>query len=368
MTEFEICLYCDEPTGSLEHVLASGLGGRFTTETLICGRHNGLCGQWADDPLAKQFEYAIHCLEVLKGDGTRGTTWHGLVAEDGQRFDMLPDFTAKMRPLVEETDEGGKRLVGTHPEWFEKIEKRLSAKYDFTGSFSEIRSNEFRPTCNTHGPGMRGILKAAFHFVATQAAHADEARAAAKVIATALYTDVIPSCVKVQSYDVSKRRGSTHFHELTAWNDGEDTLVLVNVFNIVNYIVVLPYICITPTRYCQAIKTWERVVERCDIPSGKWYGRETGAEDFEKEYALRVDLVVALGQSKSDIADIIRDRAKHSDFDALREDEQIAALYDAVKVGFRYPMNRIPPWFLGDVEEFKERRILATVNENGSPL
>lgn len=114
-------------------------------------------GGW---PPREAIRIGIHCLEALKGDGSHGTTWHGLIARDGQRFDMLPDFTARMKQRVERTEDGGFRILATHPEGLGKIEKQLAKVSDFTGSFTIMRSDNFRPDCRATGPAMRGILKA----------------------------------------------------------------------------------------------------------------------------------------------------------------------------------------------------------------
>lgn len=365
VARYDTCLYCEEPTGSLEHLLASGIGGRLTSTTLVCGEHNNQCGRWADAPLSQQFEFAIHCLEALKGDGSRGTTWHGLVARDGQRFDMLPDFRARMKQRIERTEEDGLRVFTTHDEGLGKIDRQLSAKYDLAESFTITRSDVFRPVCSTRGPGMRGILKAALHFVATQTADAEQARAAARSIADDLFSEAIPTqIVRVQPYDLTRRRGEPHSHELTAWNDGTTTFVLVSIFNIARYLVILPFVALAPTRYRQDTRTGRWKVEQCEVPDPPTIDAdpERAKQDFAQEYALRIDLIVAVGQSKSDIADIILDaKREQPDFERLSRDEKIAFLESRVRERFTYPLDEIPIWLIGDVQEFTARRILESV-------
>lgn len=120
-------------------------------------------GKWADDPLCEQFAFAVHALEVLKGDGSRGTTLP-IVAQDGTRFDLLPNFRFRMRPTVERPG-GGFRITATDASAFPKIEKQISAVADFASGQSEVRSYQFVAPVSTHGSGLRGILKAALHFV-----------------------------------------------------------------------------------------------------------------------------------------------------------------------------------------------------------
>ncbi|HEX3465693.1 MAG TPA: hypothetical protein VHS78_16705 [Candidatus Elarobacter sp.] len=362
MADLAACLYCDQPTGSLEHVLASGIGGRLATTTLLCCDHNNLCGRWADDPLSKQFEYAIHCLEARKGDGTRGTTWHGLVAQDGQRFDILADFTARMKQHVETTETGGKRITTTHPEGLKKIETDLEKAYDFAESFTMIRSDNFRPICKATDDGMRGILKAALHFVAMQTTNEAEARSAATSVAAAIFCDAIPTeHVHLQPYDPTRARGTPHRHTIVAWNEDDVTKALVTIFNIVTYIVILPHVTISPCRYVQDTRSGQWTVAACDVPQGSWYGPERAKEDWQEEYGLRVDLIVALGQSKSHIADIIRDALEEPQFNSFSREQKIEFLTTQVDERFRYPLERIPIWFLRDVNDFVERRVLATV-------
>lgn len=177
------------------------MGGRFTNCDLICEHHNGLCGQWADDPLCEQFAFAVHALEVLKGDGSRGTTLPA-VAQDGTRFDILPDFRFRMRPVVERPD-GGFRITATDAGAFRKIEKQISAVANFASSQFEIRGYNFVSPVSTHGPGLRGILKAALHFVVTLTAERDRVRDVCRQMVYKLFADAVPENVSVVPYEIA---------------------------------------------------------------------------------------------------------------------------------------------------------------------
>jgi hypothetical protein len=88
------------------------------------------------------------------------------------------------------------------------VEAQLAHAFDFTGSFTINRSDTFRPVCSTHGPRMRGVLKAAFHFVAHRTVDEMAARAAAPCVADEMYHDAFPSgFVRVWPYDVRRARG-----------------------------------------------------------------------------------------------------------------------------------------------------------------
>jgi hypothetical protein len=108
LMRFETCLYCEKVTGSREHILASSIGGHLDSWRLICAEHNVACGKYADGPLCQQFEFAVHCLEVLRGDGVRGTTWRCLNAKnDSVSFNVSPDFKYNMRKTKVEKDGDG---------------------------------------------------------------------------------------------------------------------------------------------------------------------------------------------------------------------------------------------------------------------
>jgi hypothetical protein len=352
------CLYCDDAADSLEHVLASGIGGRFTRRDLLCTRHNGLCGERADDPLCEQFAFAVHALEVLKGDGRRGTTWHGLVAHDGTRFDVLPNFRFRMQHSVDRPD-GGFRITATDPGVFAKLEKQILAIADFASDHVEVRSYDFISEISAHAPGLRGVLKAALHFVAAVATDRERARAVCRELSTTLFSDSMPANVSVVPYEVTDDGREVHRHEIVAWTEGGETLVRVKVFNIVSYLVRLPFIPVGPVVYRQNTQNGSRSLDRTLAPHLVAEASLFTPEGLRREFARRVDAVIAIGAYKSDIVDILDDATRGSAFRmALGPQARADALRAALHERFASRLDAVPPgWVAREVVTFADRRI-----------
>ncbi len=350
------CLYCKEPSGSLEHILASGIGGHFKRRNLVCVTHNGFCGTWSDEPLCEQFAFAVHALEVLKGDKTRGTRWP-IVAEDGTRFDVSADFRYRMRHVVERSD-GGFRITGTEESAFRKLEKNIAKGADFASSYEEVRQYGFTTPVSTSGPGQRGVLKAALHFVAAITSDRERAREVACQYAAVLFSDAEPDNVKVVPYEIGDDGRDPYRHELTAWMGEEGTLVRVKVFNVVTYVVHLPPIPVEPTVYRQNVRDGSHTIQRTLIPHQIVDERLLTPEGFQKAFAERVDALILLGANKSDIAALLEQVTTDPLFRmAVGEVARSDVLSEALRDRFTLRQGMHTSWMMRDYIGFAGRRI-----------
>jgi hypothetical protein len=350
------CLYCDEPSGSLEHALASGIGGHFKRRDLVCVPHNGMCGTWADEPLCEQFAFAVHALEVLKGDKTRGTTWP-IVADDGTRFDVLPDFRHRMRHTVDRPD-GGFRITGTEESAFRKIEKNLAKVADFASSHEETRRYDFTTPVSTSGPGQRGVLKAALHFVAAITCDRERAREVALQYASVLFSDAEPANVQVVPYEVGDDGRDPYRHELVAWTEDDQTLVRVKIFNVVTYLVRLPPIPADPTVYRQSTRDGSRMIGRTLVPHLVVDERVASLEGYQTEFAKRVDALVLLAAYKSDVAALLEEVTTEPLYRMTAgEQARGKVLGEALRERFKFRDGHVTSWMMRDVIGFAGRRI-----------
>lgn len=332
------------------------MGGHFTRRDLVCAVHNGLCGKWADGPLCEQFAFAVHALEVLKGDRTRGTTWT-IAAEDGTRFDVMPDFRFRMHHTVERPD-GGFRITATDDSAFRKIGKQLATVADLASTHDEVRRYDFVTPVSAGGPGKRGVLKAALHFVATLTSDRERARAICREFAAVLFSDTEPANVQLVPYELGNDGRDAHRHELLAWVQDEETLVRTKVFNVATYLVRLPRIPLEPTVYRQSTRDGSRTLGRTLAPHFIVDEVLTTPKGFQKAFAERVDALVLLASYKSDIADVLREVVREPLYrmmvgEAARE----RALNEALRERMRFRDGVLRSWMAKDIVDFAERMI-----------
>jgi hypothetical protein len=320
-------------------------------------QHNGKCGKWADEPLCEQFAFAVHALEVLKGDKTRGTTWP-IMAEDGTRFNVSADFRYRMRHVVVERPDGGFRITGTEESAFRKIEKNIGQVADFASSYEEVRPYDFTTPVSTAGPGQRGVLKAALHFVAAIASDRERVREVARQYAAVLFSDAEPDNVQVVPYEVGDDGRDPYRHELTAWMGHQGTLVRVKIFNVVTYVVHLPPIPVEPTVYRQFVRDGSRTIGRTLAPHQIVDERLATPEGLQKAFAERVDALVLLGGYKSDAAEILEQVTTESLYRmAVGDAVRAAVLREALRDRFRFREGLLTSWMARDVIDFAGRRI-----------
>ena len=365
-TEYATCLYCAESTGSIEHVLASGIGGRLKSGELVCGYHNSLCNTFADDPLSRQFQYAVHSLEVLKGNGERGTVLMNMNAtNNAAMFEVSSDFVYTIKKAKVEKDVDGYAFRVTSTKRDSRLHESLSRSANMMTSETRTVKYSFNPEHCTHGPGMRGILKAAFHLVAIYAERETDIRNITSCVKPLIFTDKLPSCVRVCPYDAGDSRKDAYFHELVAWCDpiAECTFVRVNVFNIVTYLVTLPFVNINPVRYSQNTKDGKWSAGSTDVPMHTVYESDDMEADFRREYACRVDVVSSLGRCKAEIVDLITQAKKRcQQWDALDVTTKRSYLYGALSEGFQVTGLLMRGWSCKDLKRFADDKVEQAAN------
>jgi hypothetical protein len=333
------------------------MGGRFTRSDILCGKHNGLCSKWADTPLCEQFSFAIHALEVRKGDGCRGTTLL-LKAEDGTRFDALPDFRFRMHPKVERDDNGGFIITATESGGQKIISKQLSAITDPSTSRTESRNYVFWAPFSTHGPGMRGVLKAALHFVAAIADDYDRAREICQDSSSSLFCEMEPPQVTVVPYDVTDNECDVNRHEMVAWNGDNETFVRVKFFNLITYLVRLPHIALKPRVFRQNTRDGSRTLSLTLAPYLIVRSEMASIDGFRFEFIHRIDAIANLGDYKSDVVNImdcgVRDLRYRM---ALGDTQRFDALNEILREKMVFRKGPLPRWAAKELVNFANRRI-----------
>jgi hypothetical protein len=316
-----------------------------------------MCGKWTDKPLCEQFSFAVHALEVLKGDKSRGTTWP-IVAEDGTQFDVSADFRYRMRHIVVERPGGGFRITGTEESAFRKLEKNIGQTADFDSSYEEIRPYDFTTPVSTAGPGQRGVLKAALHFVAAITSDRERAREVARQYVDVLFSDAEQDDVKVVPYEIGDDGRHPYRHELTAWTEDDRTLVRIKIFSVVTYVVHLPRIPVEPTVYHQDVRNGSRTVRQTLVPDQAVDERTVAPEGFQKAFAERVDALVLLSAYKSDAAEILEQVTTEVLYRmAVGDAARASVLREGLRDRFKFREGLITSWMARDLTGFAERRI-----------
>lgn len=82
---------------------------------------------------------------------------------------------------------------------------------------------------------------------------------------------------------------------------GDETLVQINVFNVVTYVVRLPLVMLEPVVYRQNTKDGSRTISRTLVPNRLVDKAMTTLDGFQGVFAKRVDAIIAVGSYKSDI-------------------------------------------------------------------
>ncbi len=359
------CLYCDDAANSREHILASGLGGQLVDDALVCGFHNNRCGARCDDILTKQFEFAVHCLDVLKGDRSRGTTWHNLTAQiDGAVISIRPDRTTSLKPIINRDPVSGlpTQIFATERRPLDALQRDLNRLTNppIPTTSETLREDVLDVRLEVGGPATRGVLKTALHFVAHETADREGARRVAAALAEELFSDGPTPRVRFAPYCVDDRWRGHEFHDVLAWSDEIATLVYVNIFNTVPFLVRLPLVALTvPRRFTQDTRTGAFDVTHVDAPLLRWEDAITDATaETKKEFDERVYRITSVGLNKRYVLAMLeRAREDEPAYETLSANARREVLVDAAK---RFQgIGPMTPWMADAVRDFAVRRILV---------
>ena len=264
-----ICLFCDEPATSAEHFILSAIGGTKKPR-IVCVRHNGDVNRLCDEPLIRQLGFFVHALHVKKDrsnsrqeGGDRGASIEGVDAYgnryvvDRDRVPQLPpkvqvverDVNGRPRLIVASTAEAAKKFIkstGADPSTV-KVEERTEALGPLNFSL-ELGDPS----------GFPGILKIAYEYVRGYLVGETISRGDEKFIHPALLEGTDASdFVRWLPFTMLPGGGEAEFfsHRLVAWFDGVETLVIVELFNCLPFVVRLPGVKIQePALFIQGIQ------------------------------------------------------------------------------------------------------------------
>jgi hypothetical protein len=104
-----VCIFCGEelsPGTKPEHILLDALGGRKTTQRVICSRHNNRFGSGIDDALAEEVKVLRNLLQLESGTGKAPPALRNLqagserinIGKDGRPDLVKPPFAVTELP------------------------------------------------------------------------------------------------------------------------------------------------------------------------------------------------------------------------------------------------------------------------------
>ncbi len=177
-------------------------------------------------------------------------------------------------------------------------------------------------------------------------------------LASTLFSNDEPANVEVIPYEVMDNGSEATRHELLAWNEGDATLVRVKIFNLVTYLVRLPFVELQPTRYRQDTRTGIKVISATLAPHLIVDASLATPDGYRKEFARRVDAVVAIGSCKSDIVSILDDVLGSSAYRmAIGSEARARILENKLRERFQPRAGVFEPWVAREIVTFGKRRI-----------
>lgn len=189
MTAKKLCIFCEEilgPHTKPEHILLNALGGRKTTRSVICSKHNNDFGGSIDDALADQVNVVRNLLQLESGTGKPPPALKNLQAgservnidQQGKPALVKPPFTVNELP-------DGKMQVELHlksPEEMAKVLPHLAGKLGMPlehlaeqmknaqAAFVERRPGRIHHAISLGGPtALRSVAKSCLVLFATVA-------------------------------------------------------------------------------------------------------------------------------------------------------------------------------------------------------
>lgn len=134
-----VCIFCEAELTSdtkPEHILLNALGGRKTTQRVVCSKHNGDFGETIDKALAKQVEELRNLLQLDSGTGKAPPMLRNLKSGSDTlniRGDGTPEFVGKPFDLVQR-DDGfyDLKIMARSPEHLARLVPQIAAKLGWT--------------------------------------------------------------------------------------------------------------------------------------------------------------------------------------------------------------------------------------------
>jgi hypothetical protein len=125
-----LCIFCDSPANSSEHVLLEALGGQFEVPDVLCANHNSRFGGTIDTALYREFHPFCVLLGTLRGDGRTHAPLRSLAAKDtGEKYDVLHGGVLRTVPVVPKREPSSPQLQMTSdPEDYDRIVNQILRK------------------------------------------------------------------------------------------------------------------------------------------------------------------------------------------------------------------------------------------------
>lgn len=254
------CLYCLAPAVSLEHFFPAGLGGTRKIP-ILCEYHNCKVADLCDKPLVESMAFFVHAFRIRRGSGEHGIAMQG-TGPDGKPIvidsDLRPQ-APKIEILERGLDNRPAKVAGRTIEAVEKLLKSMGIDPS-TVTFEE----RFEPSpavkfdLHMGGPGaFRGILMIAYEFVRGYLNVPSTDREAEALIHAALLHGADPMpFVRWLPYEMlpGGDEVGVFSSRIATWFDGTETVVIVELFNCLPFVIRLPGIAVPgPELYIQSV-------------------------------------------------------------------------------------------------------------------
>lgn len=253
------CLFCDDPATSLEHFFPQGLGGIWKIP-ILCPEHNRFIGNHCDEPLVESMSFFVHALRIKRADG-RGIPIKGIDA-NGKEFVVDTDHKPQLPgvEIIERTPDNRPSKAAAPTE--KQVKKLLKSMGVDPSDAIFVQQTEPPPTLNFSlqlggVEAFRGVLKIAYEFVRGYLESPSiDALSEAKIHEAILEDGDTHQFVRWLPYEMLP--GGDEFPEfssrIAAWYDGDETLVIVEFFNCIPFVVRLPGIAVSrPELYIQSV-------------------------------------------------------------------------------------------------------------------
>jgi len=250
-----ICLFGPEPANSREHFIPSAIGGQ-ERPPILCELHNGVVAKLCDEPLLNELQFFVHALRVKKDRG-RGEDGGILKARDasGEIRTIDRNYKPIAKRDIQRSPDG--RPVGT-PKFSNMKEARKFVKSRGSNPDSvtyRVGSEPIQPVLvmqhQVSEDIVRGVLKIAYEFVrGLYNAPVIDAEAELGIHRALIEGEDPSKYAQWLPYALAADNAvEFHHHRIMAWHDGTESLVIVQLFNCVSYVVRLPGVAITTAPY-----------------------------------------------------------------------------------------------------------------------
>jgi len=98
--------------GSRAHIIPSAIGGRRTSSTIVCARHNGLTNTRVEKPVIEMLSFVNTMLAIVPGRGGDVPPVRGILGQDGKRYNLRPGgFPEESKAQVREWTDGAEQYI-----------------------------------------------------------------------------------------------------------------------------------------------------------------------------------------------------------------------------------------------------------------